>query len=255
MLSMACGANSCANALLSKLMVAFPDVNASLVRMISTIPSVGTTVISLLIGPFLGKKIGYRKVLISGAILYTLAGFAPAIFNSTFTSVLVCRIVYGIGLGLLVCRSGYLMLMVTPSTKGTAQANMTTIFNASAVLLGLLAGYLGDIRWQLGFLPYLIGIIPVVFMLINLKEPEMQSTGTSQQKEHSGGNDEKIARRTILYIGFLILAVICGYTWMTAMSGLLTERGSDSSTKVSVILSACQLGGVFGTILYAKLTA
>lgn len=248
------GANTSANSVLSKIMQSFPDVATTTVRLISTLPSVVSTIVTLLIGPFIGKKLGYRTTCIMGAICYVLGGFAPVFLNQSIILILLCRAVFGVGFGLLACRTGYVMLMSKGDNKAEQTATMTMITNASGVVLGLLAGYLGDISWRLAFAPFALGIIPIIMVITMLKEPpKSEEDALTDNSAEVAVTKAKISPRTYLYSAFTFFSSIVGLTWMTGMSSLLMEKGSESSTQVSLILVGCQVGSLFGSMLFKKL--
>ena len=83
---------------------AFPHLSFSTILLVSTLPSLFIIPSSILAGMAAGSKVGYRTLLIWGTLLFSLAGAAP-IFMSNFTTILVARALFGIGLGIIM-RSG-----------------------------------------------------------------------------------------------------------------------------------------------------
>ena len=79
---------------------AFPDVAFSTLLLVSTLPSLLIIPATLFSGAMAGTKIGYRPLLLVALILFLAGGVAPAFLNN-FTTILLSRAVFGIGIGML----------------------------------------------------------------------------------------------------------------------------------------------------------
>ena len=249
------GAMDSGNIVLAKIMEAFPDVPAATVRLVGTMPSVVTMVATVLVGGVVGKRISYRTTLVLAMALIVVGGTAPVLYHSDMTALLVMRGIYGFGLGLLNCRHGYLMLVTAGEARKTVLSHMQLVQSLSALALPIVCGWLGDIHWTYAFLPFLIGVIPLVMFARFTKEPEIGSPEETRTEEaEPAGGKEKPSPWSRVYYLLAFVFGLAGLTWTVGMSTLLAERGIESSAMVSVGIVACQLGGVAGGVLFKYLS-
>ena len=82
---------------MAKLAAQFPSNNYAL---ISTLPTLFIVPTTLWAGAVAGKKIRYRTISLVGILLFLIGGIAPFFLTESFTVLLVCRAVFGIGVGL-----------------------------------------------------------------------------------------------------------------------------------------------------------
>lgn len=248
------GAMDSGNIVLAKIMEAFPDVPATTVRLVGTLPSVITMIVTVLIGTVVGKMISYRAVHILAMILIIGGGTAPVLYHTNMTALLLMRGLYGVGLGLLSCRNGYLVLVCEGKARETVLSHMQLVQSISALVLPIVCGWLGDIHWTYAFLPFLIGIIPLVMFIKYLKEPEFLATEKKIEAEKvETPTKEKASAWSWVYYILSFVFGLAGLTWIVGMATLLAERGIVSSTLVSIAMVACQLGGAAGGILFKYL--
>ena len=82
---------------MAKLAAQFPLNNYAL---ISTLPTLFIVPTTLWAGAVAGKKIRYRTISLVGILLFLIGGIAPFFLTESFTVLLICRAVFGIGVGL-----------------------------------------------------------------------------------------------------------------------------------------------------------
>ncbi len=247
------GTNSSANTVLSKIMADFPDVPATTVRLIATLPSVFTTILTLMIGPVIGKKISYKTVCVLALAFITFGGAGPIVLNSSIAIILVCRAIYGIGLGLFSCRNGYAVLLCEGELRKSIISTITLINNISAVVMQLICGWLGDIRWPYAFIPFLYGLLPLALAVLFLREPnaeEGQKEAPASSTAETPARKKGVSPWSWMYCLLIFVFTLCGLTWMTGMSSLLTEKGITDASSVGVAISACSAGGILGSFIF-----
>ena len=85
------------NAAIQACMEAWPDAAAASIRSLVTISSVVSVPVMLLVSPFAGKRIRYRTLMLSGAILALAGGLIPFFYAPSWNFILACRAVMGVG--------------------------------------------------------------------------------------------------------------------------------------------------------------
>lgn len=131
---------------MAKLAAQFPSNNYAL---ISTLPTLFIVPTTLWAGAVAGKKIRYRTISLVGILLFLIGGIAPFFLTESFTVLLVCRAVFGIGVGL---RASLGNALVMQYYTGKEQADMlgygNLISNFGGVLLQMVAGSLAEYGWN-----------------------------------------------------------------------------------------------------------
>ena len=134
---------------MAKLAAQFPSNNYAL---ISTLPTLFIVPTTLWAGAVAGKKIRYRTISLVGILLFLIGGIAPFFLTESFTVLLVCRAVFGIGVGL---RASLGNALVMQYYTGKEQADMlgygNLISNFGGVLLQMVAGSLAEYGWDYTF--------------------------------------------------------------------------------------------------------
>ena len=78
----------------------YSAVPYSRVLMLSTVVALMVVPFSLLSGAAVGRKVGYRPMLLASILLMLAGGTAPCLFPDRFWLVMACRVVCGVGVGL-----------------------------------------------------------------------------------------------------------------------------------------------------------
>ena len=224
---------------------AFPHLSFSTILLASTLPSLFIIPSSILAGVAAGSKIKYRTLLIWGTLLFSLAGVAP-IFMSNFTTILVARALFGIGLGIIAALGNALVLAFY---EGQERANMLglggVMMNIGGIVLQLLGGFFSSIRWNLAFLPHLIGLITLVMVTFMLPEPEKR--------------EEIIAKKVTLPWSVYLIAIIFGvitmlnYPALVNMSTIIITGNLGDAASAGIVLSLFTVGGMVAGATFGKL--
>jgi MFS family permease len=230
------------NPALQRIIQAFPDVPVSTVRLISTLPSLAGMVLGLVIGATVGKYITFRFVFIIGMITFIIGGTGPAVFNFNIRIILFFRAFLGIAVACLTTRNAFILSTVKdPILQARMIGSGQVSSNIGAACLQMICGFLADIRWNLAFYPYLIGIVPLIILLM-LREKEVLTGRTSD-----GGKEvkkEKIKKWAFVYLIIQFLTMLNAFPVIMGMSTIITHRNLGTASTTAMILAVCQIGGV-----------
>lgn len=158
------------------------------VTLISTLPTL-TTVIGILLSGFLmGKVLKHRTIAIIATLLYVIFGTLPALMYN-YVTVLICRALCGLGLGLMNPLANAIILGCYTGNKQASLLGFgTLIMNGGGIILQTLGGILagmpdasGALTGQLVFWAHVFGIIAVIFAFL-LPNPEIPTTDAEGRK-------------------------------------------------------------------------
>ena len=130
------------------------------------------TLVMMPIGLFSGKlasRVDKKKLLLTGMTLFGVFGVAGG-FVSNFGLLLLMRVLFGVGLGIMTPLSTSLIFDFAPDQK--RRSKLLGIQGASYQLGGLLfmslSGILASISWRYSFMVYAFVIISIILALLFL---------------------------------------------------------------------------------------
>lgn len=224
---------------------AFSQLKFSTVLLVSTLPSLFIIPSTALAGMMAGNRIRYRTLLIVGILLFVLAGAAPFFMND-FTSILISRAVFGIGLGMISPLGNALILSLY---EGQERANMLglsgVVMNLGGIVLQMLGAILCTISWRHAFLAHLLGIISLVMVIFMLPEPE--------KKEQLAQVKIKMPA-AVYFISILFgIAMILNYPMLVNMSTIIITGNLGDAASAGFVLSMFTVGGMVAGAIFGKL--
>ena len=226
----------------------FPQVSIDLVQELLTIPSLLMILMSLISG-HIERKIGVRKLLITGMILELLG--VLGYFGDTlgFDFLLITRVFFGIGNGLIMPTA---VSIIQKLFTGREREKMLGYNGATSSVVGvifsMLGGYLATISWKFCFLVYLIQI-PLLFVIrFLLPEPQIQA----EQKVRL---QEAVKPMTlIMSLGNLIQSILASAFTLNIAIVLGYEK-IGNATFAGTILSINMAAAFVGGLLYGSFIA
>lgn len=224
---------------------AFSDVPFSTLLLVSTLPTLFMIPATILAGALAGSKVKYRTLAIIGIIIYILGGTAPY-FQNDFTSILVSRAFFGIGIGLIFPLGSALILKLY---DGQERANMlglsNMISNIGGIVLQMLGAVLCSMSWQNTFLAHLLPIITLLIVIFMLPEPEKDAPLADGEK-------------TKIPFGVYSTSILTGFCMMLAfpmllnMSTIIISNGFGNAASAGIVLSMFTGGGMVGGGFFGK---
>lgn len=257
------GAGSFMNAAVQTMMDAWPQLSATTVRLVTSLPSLVSLPVTLLIGSIVGKKISYRFSAIFGTVLIIFAGIAPFFFSSSWMLVLFFRALVGVGVGFIAMRNSLILKSVPEEQQARIIGYGSSLMNAGAMAAAPIVGLLAGLGWNFPFLINILAVIPLEIMIFYLKEPERTDGSVSSATLHKSPKEPgmsikkpakpKLDWRVIYYILMQFIATAALYPLLSGMSSYMASNEIGSAFLAGIITSAYSLAGVLVSLFFHPL--
>lgn len=242
------------NANIPAMKEAFSDIPLSMVEMITTIPSL-FLMVSVLCSSFIAKKIGYKKTILLGLAIVSIAGVIPVCI-ANFYVVLVSRACLGFGIGLF---NSLLIGMISYFFDGEQRTTLIGYHEALGGLGGMfityIAGQLIHINWQMPFISYAIAF-PVFFLfwkyIPQVETKDILEKTRKQVAVNKSGEKGKFS----LVFAFMFLIIIGATLNMTMgikTPSLIVEEGYGSASDGSTVIMLLSFGAMLSGFLFGKM--
>lgn len=239
-------ASSAVSPVLADVALSYPSVPATMISLLTTLPSLLAIPMTLICGRVAGKKVSFRFLAISGLACNLVSGVAP-FFTHNFYLLLFWRALFGCGTGILTPLIMPVMMSVFQDGEVHRQASLNAVStNIGAVMFQMLGGMVCARRgWEAVFLIYLV-ILPALLVVAKLMPEPPALTEEEKNKKVSLSLLSPILKWCVLYFFHMIFFYVC----VTDTSAVVMESGFGNSMAAAVILSLVTLSGVFGGYLY-----
>lgn len=234
------------------------------VYQLATVPSIVCMITQLLVGPFIGKKVTYKQVLVVGIILFIVGGMGPILFLNNFSVVMGLRVVFGIGLGMTNWGNAIIMAGYKGETRAKYLGYSSLVYTLFAMAIASATGILGDVSVYATFYIYALGVIPLVMILLMMKEPESTRLSMEAAKEaKQAGTSKEKKEKQKLSLG------ICGTTWFWMIFGgvvlllkypvylqignFVVERGQGTAAAAGTAISLYTGAGALAALFYGRI--
>ncbi|MDR1580778.1 MAG: MFS transporter [Synergistaceae bacterium] len=233
----------------------YPDIPYTTIMNVITLPCLFIIPFNLLAGVVAGKKVGYRTLAIVSMLLFLAAGTAPY-FNGGFTFLMVSRAFVGIALGLMYPLGNSLIVLLYAEEKRAGVMGLGTVaLNLGLMVLQNASGILATISVKYLWLSHLLIVLPLLVVLLWLREPE---TDTAGAKQGAGGvirEKEKTKMPAMVYIValFIFMFIIFFMAYSTGASAVIVGEGMGSSATVGLVMTVFGVAGMCIGFLYGKI--
>ncbi len=226
---------------LQPIAAAFPEASETLVKAISTIPSLMMCVFSLVTG-WMTSRLSLKKCVLIACCLITL-GAIPAFFGGIYV-VLVTRVFFGAGYGMvMVLSSAIITSMFEGSARDTMMGWKTAVGAVAGIVLPILGGALAVANWRYAFLGLLLTV--PVGLLVWFFLPD---TGVKGKKQKAEG---RLKGSLLLVAAATFLFNILYFTFMVEMSFVVVGEGLGTAAQAGSVLSTFSALTVVSGFAYA----
>lgn len=238
----ACG--TLENAALQTMMETWPNLSSTTIRLLVTLPGLVSMLVMSVIGLWVGKKIKFKTCIFLGVFLILFGGLVPFFIHTNWYFILACRILLGLGIGLLSIRSSLLILSANAVSLARYIGWGAALGSITSALLSPIVGWLTNLGWYYPFLVNAIGLVTAILVLLFLKEPEVKKQNTQKTKEKV-----KIPSIMYVFLGNHLLLTMTLYPLLSGLSTYLSEIQLGDASMAGWMLSFYTVAGILSNLL------
>jgi len=225
---------------------AFPDVSATVVKLVLTLPTLVMMPMGLVSGR-LASKIDKKKLLLTGMSFFLVFGVAGG-FVDSFPLLLATRLLFGVGLGIMTPLSTSLIYDFTTDVK--QRSKLLGIQGASNQTGGLifmsLSGFLANISWRYSFMVYAFVIVSIILTLMYL--PSMPPKAA---RATDGGKKQKLSKKVVILGLFAMMIFACYFIINTDLAIFMNTLGLGDAQECGNALSMMRIPAIFAGFVLA----
>ncbi|MGG5318000.1 MFS transporter [Enterococcus sp. AZ072] len=248
-ISLLTGSATAITGMLPILLKQFPQLPQSTIESLVTIPSLTTCIFSLLSNQ-ITKKFGVKRTVQLGIVIATSAGIMP-FFLKSFVLIFFCRLFLGGGIGLFTPLAISLISMFFTGKDRAVllgyQVGISALGNSALLLV---SGSLISIKWNWGFLVYLLAL-PI--LLVFTKVVPEPSAGLTAQKKADATSNKRLSNSVLLYILLCFFTFLIIWAVQIKLPELFMEKNFGNAQSASLVLSIMNLGGLLAGLLFGRL--
>ena len=226
---------------------AFPQISATQAKLVLTLP----TLIMMPLGLYsarLTARIDKKKLLLVGMTLFLVFGVAGGFVND-FRLLLLMRVLFGIGLGIMTPLSTSLIFDFAPDPG--RRSKLLGIQGASNQLGGLvfmsLSGVLANISWRYSFLCYAFVIVSIVLTTFFLP-----SIPPLQPKESAAGSGKQRLDKKLFILAFFAMMIFaCYFVINTDLALFMDVEGIGDAEECGYALSLMRIPAILAGVMLA----
>ncbi len=233
-------------------------ISPSAARLLITTHGIMIAICSPLIG-LLIDKMGIRRPLILGLILYGLAGGSGLVITNYYL-LIASRIFLGISVAMIFTSVTVTILNLYEGTQRNKVMGWRGSSNSvGGIIWPLVGGSRGVISWHLPFIAYLIGL-PIA-LLAFLAIPETHLSADRPENEAAKPKQESIfnlfRNMPILFLpyGLIFVGNILLYAIIVFMPKVVEQFGITSSFYVGTFISTVGVAGGTASFFYGRIKA
>lgn len=225
----------------------FPDVPYASITLLETCPAFAGIPFCILSGLLAGKKVSFRTLSIIGMLGYIIFGALP-FFMSSFTAILICRLLLGACMGIMLPLGNSLMILTLPEKIVSTMVGLNLVIqNIGILVLQNVANALVKISTPCVWLCYLIGIIPFIGILFCLKDPVAKDTEPVQENS-STTETPKVRMPGIIWPLGILLLLFCMF-FMASSSGMSQIVIEDGIGTVDDVTRLFNINTIIGLVI------
>lgn len=226
---------------------AFPDITVTQAKLVLTLPTLAMMPIGLF-SARLTAKIDKKKLLLTGMILFLIFGVSGG-FVSDFRLLLLTRLLFGIGLGIMTPLSTSLIFDFASDTN--KRSKLLGIQGASNQLGGLifmsLSGVLASISWRYSFLVYTFVVVSIILTFLFLP-----SIPPKVSKDVNNNGEKKKMSKKIFILGFFAMMIFaCYFLINTDLALFMNAKGIGNAKDCGYALALMRIPAILAGIMLA----
>lgn len=239
---------------------AFSNVSKANVELLTTIPTAGVMVGTVLTGVF-SNYLGKKKSVLAGLIIALISGIVPA-FLPWYWPIFISRFMFGVGMGIFNPLS---VSYITDLYEGDRQRSLLGYRNAASnlgdTIMLFIAGILITFSWNTTYLVFLVLLVPIVLIIafvpkefdnFNIKSSTLDEDGQIHA-DTSAIKPSTNLKVIVLGVVFMLISMFYNVIALKFASYIVTEHIGTAST-ATWIFSFLVLAAIFSGILFEKIS-
>lgn len=180
---------------LSGIKSAFPQMSDAWIQMILTLPTL-LIIPSCLMCRYAISRMGQKRVLIMGIIIYLIGGLGAGLAPD-FTTLIIMRGILGVGCGFITPMAQNL---ISSNFSGEVKTRLTSYSASASYLMGIIASFLvGNlvaVNWRLAFLVYFVALVAMILNIIYLPDdrPHEKTASVPEKGAGNAGGNKNAAQ-------------------------------------------------------------
>ncbi|MGI9953136.1 MFS transporter [Moorellaceae bacterium AZ2] len=234
---------------LSVIAARFPEVSQTSIQLLITLPCVVIIVVTPIVGK-LQEYISMKTLVLLGIICFLVGGVLPA-FLTSFSLILVCRAILGIGVGTVQVLAPAL---VAASFEGDERSNvmgqLTSAQMIGCAVMVFVSGYLAMMGWNITFYVHLIALISLICAAAFLPPIKPMKGGAARSEPA-----EKVELTAAAYGWAVTMLVffISGLILATYLAFLVTDHNLGTAAEAGQATMIFAIGGFLMGLVYGRL--
>lgn len=227
----------------------FPNTPISTVQLLSTLPGLGSLIITLIAGQ-MAMRVSKKNLVLLGVALVTIGGLIPAFWNSSMVGLLACSVILGMGVGFISTINPMLLSQYFEGEERSGMMGVNTgMTSLGSMILTGVGGILGGQNWRNLYWVFAVGVLVFLLVLFCLPkdEPEKEIVTADGKKEKVSTvavlKELKAPVYIIIFIAFLLGIAYTAYA--ANLSIVVAERGVGGTAMTGIINAVGTFGGIF----------
>jgi MFS family permease len=220
------------------------------VSQLMAIPSIPIIIVTIVAGK-LQEYIPIKVLVVVGILCFIVGGIVPA-FLSSFSAILVLRVIFGIGVGLAQTLSSALVGMhFEGAERQKVMGIQTSAQMIGAAVMMFASGYLAKIRWEATFWVHTLAILSLIVVLVCLPmdKPMRKSGG------HGSSEKVKLTGSAIGWALTLTIFFLAGMILAQFIALFMQEHGIGGAPESGNATLLFAIGGFVTGLIYGKLNS
>lgn len=233
----------------ASIVAAFPEAGQTkVIAYLISAPCLVVILVTLVTGKLM-DSIPKKTLMIAGVLFWLIGGVLPY-FMESLGLILVMRLIFGIGVGIVqsLCPALVVENFEVPAERAKVMGNMTAFQMLGAVFFSLVSGNLGRISWNIAFLVHLIAIVSLIAAITCIPYKQPVKTKTSGEKLKF----QPTAMMWVWCAAFFIY-MSGAQTYANFTSSIITERGLGGSVAAGYSLACFAFGGFIMGFIFGKI--
>lgn len=234
----------------------FKNVASSTVESASTVPSL-SILLFILLSPYVARKIGTKKTSLIGLFVAFLFGIAPFFLNNIYL-ILLCRFIYGAGIGLI---NPLVYTVINHVYVGTEQAEMvgygSAFTNSVNIVLTYLVGFLLPLGWRYSFLAY--GVIFIIFLLVLFFSPDVKVEDDDEAEKEKAAEAkqakdpaDKLGFSAWKYLIFMFFIYIAVLLYQIKYAQIVVANGFGTPQQAAFVMGLINFISIITGLIFGK---